>query len=116
MPIADPIRCPVCSAPPAEPAIRTGTHCSVIVMFGETTQPLPIPATSRVAAAADPGPGRRASSSRTSAVATKPEHDQPEPDHGQLPAEPATSRPPTTADAAEPSANEVTVSPDCSGV
>ena len=50
VPIAAPMRCPVCRAPPAEPAISTGTQCRVNVVLGEITQPPPMPAMSNVGA------------------------------------------------------------------
>ena len=42
-PMAEPIRCPVCRAPPAAPPIRGGTSARVSVMFGDTTAPPPNP-------------------------------------------------------------------------
>lgn len=62
---------PTAASPPADPAIRTGTERSVIVVLGEITQPPPTPATSSGSATAIPATDRGTSSS-TTAVTTRP--------------------------------------------
>src|ERR687886_677579 len=66
-----PNRCAVCSPPPAAPAIRTGTSRSVMVMFGEMTQPPPRPPASSAGATAQ-GMAPAGTSSRTATVAPRP--------------------------------------------
>ena len=86
------------------------------MVFGEITQPPPMPADQqRPGAAANPAePG--GTSSSTSAVAASPTTTPISPATVSRRPNRSTSRPPITADAAEPSANGVTASPDCSGV
>ena len=74
-----------------------------------------MPATSSAGAThqpTDPEGARRS----TTAAAARPSSTTDQPDHGQAPSEAGDERPPNTAEAAEPSANGVTASPDCSGV
>ncbi len=114
MPIAAPNRCPVCSAPPAEPAISTGTARGVIVTFGEITRP-PRPPTSSAGATAQPAHAAGATRSTRAAAAIPSSTPASPRTVGRRPHR-STSRPPNTAETAEPSANGATASPDCSGV
>src|SRR6185312_8786301 len=97
VPIAAPTRCPVCSAPPAEPAIPTGTQRSVIVVLGEITQPPPTPATSSGAITANPVADGGASAI-TSAVAASPSTTIVSPVTVSAQPNRSTSRPPITDD------------------
>ena len=109
------MRWPVCSAPPADPAISTGTQRSVMVVLGATTQPPPMPATSSAGATHKPTDPEGATH-RITAAAARPSTTNVSPVTVRRRPQRATRRPPTTAEAAEPTANGVTASPDCSGV
>ena len=104
----------VCSAPPAEPAMSTGTQRSVIVVLGATTRPPPMPARSSGAATAHPADAAGASSS-TERGRRGPSDHAGQPDDGEQPAEPLDEPAADERRSADPSANGVTASPDCSG-
>ncbi len=81
MPIAVPMRWPVCNSPPAGPARRTGTSDRVRVWFGEMTSPDPKPATNSGPSVAQPvscaGSGCTATSAPTKPRPTSTASDSP---------------------------------------
>src|SRR6185312_7180420 len=103
------------SAPAAAPPIWGGTLSRVRVTFGEITAPPPRPPTSRGSAAIHPAQAAGAMES-TTAVAANPTAVLTRPTTVNRRPYLVTNRPATAADNAEPSANGVTASPDCSGV
>jgi hypothetical protein len=93
----------------------TGTHRNVSVVLGVITQPPPMPATASAGAIHQPTTAGGATH-RTTTVADMPSTTSARPTTVSRRPQRVTSLPPTTAEAAAPSANGVTASPDCSGV
>ncbi len=115
MPAAEPIRWPVCSTPPAAPPCRGGTSARVSVWFGAMTSPLPMPATRNGSATAQPTAGPD-TSPIDDPGGEQPDDDQHQPGGDQRRPIRVTTRPPSPAATAEPSANGVEASPACSAL
>lgn len=115
-PIAVPIRCPVCSTPPAVPPEVCGISDSARVWFGAITSPPPAPASSSGPAIASPVHGLCAVAARTRSVTPSPTITVASPTTIIGCPKRATRRPLRAEVTAEPSANAVSVRPVCNGV
>src|SRR3954470_4627755 len=104
----------VCRAPPAAPEVPAGTDSRVSVVFGDATIPPPSPASRSGPAVVQPTP-EPPPPARMTAVAVTPAPAASSPATVSIRPSLGTRRPARIADAALPSANGVTASPDRSG-